>query len=276
MRAAVNGLDLHYEVAGTGTPMFVVGLLQCELYRRTLPEALSAEVQLVFVELRGSDGSGGDPAELTFDLAAADLDALRLHLGFERVAVFGHAIHGMFAAAYASRYPAATSHVVLTSTPALVPDESTKEFWQHDASPERQAAFERQIWSLPEDAVLDPFVSSEAFVRYRTVMAADAWYDPNFDAGWLWDGISASPALLHRLYNELAPGWDAAATLSQVQAPTLVALGRFDYRVPYASWLRIADTSPTVTVEMFHRSGHWAPIEQPGEFATSVAAFVTT
>ena len=276
MRAAVNGRDLHYEVAGTGSPLFVVSLLQCELYRRTLPEALTAEVQLIFVELAASDRSGGDPAELDFDTAAADVDALRVHLGFERVAVFGHAIHGLFAAEYASRCPATTSHLVLTSTPALVPDESTKEFWRQDASPERQAAFERQIWSLPEDAVLDPFASSDAFIRYRTAMAADAWCDPNFDATWLWDGISASPALLNRLYNELAPGWDASATLSHVQAPTLVALGRFDYRVPYPSWLAIADRVPAVTVEMFNRSGHWAPIEEPDQFATSVAQFLAT
>ena len=276
MLAAVNGVDLYYEVAGAGTPMFVVGLLQCELYRRTLPKALTADFQLIFVELRGSARSSGDPAQLTFDIAAADLEALRLQLGFERVAVFGHAIHGLFAAAYASRYPATTSHVVLTSTPALVPDESAEEFWRHDASPERQAAFERQLWSLPEDAVQDPFASSEAFVHYRTVMAADAWYAPNFDAAWLWDGISASPALLNRLYNELAPGWDAAAMLSHVQAPTLVALGRFDYRVPYLSWLRIADDIPALTVELFQRSSHWPPIEQPDQFAQTVSEFVAT
>jgi len=256
--------------------MFVVSLLQCELYRRTLPAALTADVQLIFVELRGSDRSGHDPAELTLDVVAEDLDSLRLHLGFERVAVFGHAIHGMFAAAYASRYPATTSHLVLTSTPALVPDESSEEFWRQDASPERRAAFERQLWSLPEDAVRDPFASSEAFIRYRTTMAADAWYDPNFDATWLWDGISASPALLNRLYDELAPGWDAAAMLSQVQAPTFVALGRFDYRVPYPSWLQVADRVPAVNVELFHHSGHWAPIEQPDQFAKSVATFVAT
>lgn len=276
MFAGVNGVDLHYEVVGTGTPMFVVGLLQCELYRRALPEALTTDVQMIFVELRGSARSAGDPAELTFGLAADDLDALRLHLGLDRVAVFGHAIHGMFATAYATRYPAATSHVVLTSTPALVPDESTKEFWRQDALPERQAAFDRQLWSLPEDAAHDPFTSSEMFVRYRTVMAADAWYDPNFDAAWLWDGISASPALLNRLYNELAPGWDAAAALSRVPAPTFMAAGRFDYRVPYPSWLAVADRTPGVTVEVFQRSGHWPSIEQPDRFARAVSEFVAT
>ena len=276
MLAAVNGVDLYYEVVGTGVPVFVVGLLQCDLYRRALPEALSSDVQLIFVELRGSGRSNGDPAELAFDTAAADLEALRVELGFERVAVFGHAIHGLFATAYASRYPATTSHLVLTSTPALVPDVSADEFWRQDASPERRAAFDRQIWSLPEDVADDPFASSDAFILYRTVMSADAWYDPNFDATWLWEGISASPALLNRLYNELAPGWDAGVALSQVRAPMFAIVGRFDYRIPYSSWLQLADSVPGLTVETFHRSGHWAPIEQPDQFANSVAEFIAT
>ena len=272
----VSKPDLHYEVAGTGPPMFVVGLLQCELYQRTMPKALTTGLQLVFVELPGTTRSGGDPANLTFGGAAESLDALRAHLGFDKVAVFGHAIHGMFAAAYASRYPATTSHLVLTSTPARVPDDTTEDFWQQDALPERQAAFERQLWSLPEDVALNPFASSESFIQYRTVMAADAWYDPSFDAAWLWDGISASPALLNRLYNELAPGWDAAARLSQVQAPTFVALGRCDYRVPYLTWLRIADDLRMATMKVFDRSSHWPPIEQPDQFAQAVTEFVTT
>ena len=41
MRARVNGVDLHYEVVGSGTPMFVVGLLECELYQRLLPESMT-------------------------------------------------------------------------------------------------------------------------------------------------------------------------------------------------------------------------------------------
>src|SRR3954465_401214 len=165
MRATVNGVDLHYEVAGTGTPMFVVGLLECDLYQRVLPASLADQLQLIYVEMRGSGRSGGDPTTLSPASAAADLDALRAELGLDRVAVFGHAIHGLFAAAYAQHFPSTVSHLVLASTPAVVPDDSVEEFWQADATPERQAAFERQLWSLSTDAFEQVFASSAAFVR---------------------------------------------------------------------------------------------------------------
>ena len=55
MQARVNGVDLHYEVMGSGAPMFVVGLLECELYQRLLPQSMTEHFQLIFVELRGTD-----------------------------------------------------------------------------------------------------------------------------------------------------------------------------------------------------------------------------
>ena len=273
MRARVNGVDLHYEVVGSGTPMFVVGLLECELYQRLLPESMTEQFQLIYVELRGSGRSSGDPASVSFATVAADLDALRAELGLERVAVLGHAIHGLFAAHYGLRHPGTVSHVVMASTPALVPDDTVEEFWRTDATPERQAAFERQLWSLPSDVFDQVFASSETFTRYRATVTADTWYQPDFDAQWLWDGITAPPALTDHLYGTLAPGWDAATVLREIDVPVFVALGRWDYRVPYLSWLRGVADLAGVTVHVFDQSAHWVPLEEPDEFASRIAEF---
>jgi len=275
MRATVNGVELHYEVVGTGRPLFVVGLLECVLYQRLLPESLSDHFQLVFVELRGSGRSGGDAASITPVQVADDLDALRAALGFDEVAVLGHAIHGMFAAEYARCYPGAVSHLVMVSTPAMVPDDSVGEFWQTDSSPERQAAFERQLWSLPTDAFDQTYASSEAFIGYRSTVTADTWYDPEVDAHWLWEGVNVAPPLANHLYGTLAPGWDAASVLRDIDVPVFIALGRWDYRVPYLSWLRNVEDGPSVTIQVFDRSAHWVPLEQPLEFAESVSDFLT-
>jgi len=274
MQARVNGIDLHYEVMGSGTPMFVVGLLECELYQRLLPQSMSEQFQLIYVELRGSGRSSGDPASVSFASVAADLDALRAELGLDRVAVLGHAIHGLFAAYYGLRHPGTVSHVVMASTPAMVPDDTVEEFWRTDASPERQAAFERQLWSLPADAFDQVSASSEAFTRYRATVTADTWYQPDFDAHWLWEGITAPPALTDHLYGTLAPGWDAATVLRELDVPVFVALGRWDYRVPYLSWLRGVADLPRVTVNVFDESAHWVPLEEPAEFASAMAEFV--
>jgi len=273
MHARVNGVDLHFEVMGSGTPMFVVGLLECELYQRLFPQSMMEQFQLIYVELRGSGRSGGDPSSVSFANIAADLDALSAELGLERVAVLGHAIHGLFAAYYGLRHPGTVSHVVLASTPAVVPDDSVEEFWRTDASPERHAAFERQLWSLPADVFDQESASSEAFTRYRATVTADTWYQPDVDARWLWEGITAPPALTDHLYGTLAPGWDAATVLREIDVPVFVALGRWDYRVPYLSWLRGVADLPGVTVHVFDQSAHWIPLEEPDEFAAKIAEF---
>jgi proline iminopeptidase len=256
--------------------MFVVGLLECVLYQRVLPKSMSEQFQLIFVELRGSGRSSGDPTSLSPSSAADDLDALRAELGLDQVAVFGHAIHGLFAAEYARRYPSTVSHVVMASTPAMVPDDTVQDFWRADSSPERQAAFERQLWSLPTDVFEQGYESSETFVQYRATLTADTWYQPDFDAHWLWEGVTAPPPLVNHLYGTLAPEWDAATVLRDIEAPVFVALGRWDYRVPYLSWLRHVDGLAGVTVQVFERSAHWVPIEQPHEFAESISNFVNS
>jgi len=274
VRATVNGVELHYETTGTGMPVFVVGLLECELYQRMLPDSMSQQFQLVFVELRGSGRSGGDPTSLSPATVAADLDGLRAELGLAQIAVFGHGIHGMFAAHYGRLYPRTVSHVLIASTPAMVPDPTVQEFWQTDSSPERQAEFARQLWSLPAELFNQIYASSEAFIRYRATVTADTWYEPTFDAGWLWEGITAPPALTNHVYGTLAPAWNAADVLRQVEAPTFVALRRWDYRVPYSSWLDHVGDVPDVTIHVFDRSSHWVPVEQPSEFVRAVATFL--
>lgn len=274
MRATVNGVELQYEVMGSGTPMFVVGLLESVLYQRMLPGSLADDFQLIYVELRGSGRSGGDPSTLSFEDAAADLDALRAELGLERVAVFGHAIHGLFATQYALRYPSKTSHLVMASTPAMIPDDTVQEFWRTDASPERQAVFQRQLWSLPADVFDQIYESSDAFVQYRATVSADTWFQPDVDAQWLWEGVTASPELTNHLYGTLSRSWDAATVLASVEVPVYVALGRWDYRVPYVTWLDNVGNVDGVTMQVFERSAHWVPIEQPDEFAEALVRFI--
>jgi len=155
-----------------------------------------------------------------------------------------------------------------------VPDDTVEELWRSDASPERQAAFERQLWSLPADVFDQVYASSEAFTRYRATVTADTWCQPDVDAQWLWEGITAPPAVTDHLYGTLAPGWDAATVLREIDVPVFVALGRWDYRVPYLSWLRGVADVPGVTVHVFDHSAHWIPLEEPDEFADAVADFV--
>ena len=73
--------------------------------------------QLVYVDHRGSGRSApGDPQTHTLDNNIDDLDALREHLGLERISLLGSSYGGMVAQGYAIRYPDRLANLILVAT----------------------------------------------------------------------------------------------------------------------------------------------------------------
>jgi proline iminopeptidase len=84
---------------------------------KTSSAALRDVAQLVYVDHRGCGRSSpGDPAEYTLDNNVSDLDALREHLGLNRISVLGSSYGGMVALGYALRYPERLANLVLVCT----------------------------------------------------------------------------------------------------------------------------------------------------------------
>lgn len=230
----------------------------------------------VFVELRGTTRSGGNASELTFESISNDLDAVRRAFGFESVSVLGHSIHGLFAAHYAKRHPGAVDHVVMIGSPAIFPDTSVEPFWESDASPARKAVDVEQQASVSAEALKSRWTSRDAFVEASKALRARTWYDATFDDGPLWADTPMAMGVPQRIFGDLAPGWDAAAELADLSVPTLAALGRYDYRVPYTSWSAVVAKAPGVKVKVFSQSGHYCHFEEPDAFAAELLPFLAT
>src|SRR5262245_37732318 len=103
---SVKGAELFYTTRGHGPPCLVLSGIGTRPYERQMPAQLDDHLQLVFVELRGSGRSTGNARDLTFDVLAEDLEAIRKHVGTDRVAVLGHSILGILALEYGRRCPA--------------------------------------------------------------------------------------------------------------------------------------------------------------------------
>lgn len=153
-----DGTELAYHLVGEGTPLICLpgGAMRASAYLGTLG-GLSARRQLVLLDLRGTGDSAvpDDPATYRCDRQAADVEALRAHLGLERVDLLAHSAAGDLAALYAARYPHRLRNLVLvapttlaTGLPAAVGDAREaaalrgSEPWYEDAL----AALE-EIWA---------------------------------------------------------------------------------------------------------------------------------
>jgi pimeloyl-ACP methyl ester carboxylesterase len=110
----VNGVRLHYLVAGKGEPVLLLhGYAQTShMWLPLIPE-LAQTHTVIAPDLRGFGGSSKPEGGYDKKTMAQDIHALAGALGYRKVAVVGHDIGLMVAYAYAAQYPEDVDRIVL-------------------------------------------------------------------------------------------------------------------------------------------------------------------
>lgn len=265
MIVSVHGAALSYTTRGNGPTCLILSSIGTKPYERLMPPQLSDRLQLVFVELRGSGSSASDPSELTFDVLAEDLEAIRKELGAEQVAVLGHSILGALAIEYGRRCPDTVSHVITAGTPptgdmARVMAQANA-FFQEDASDERKEILRQNLAELPANPSLRESTRAQTPLRF---------FDARLDTSPLFGEAEVKPAFFQHLLGTLTAGWDITVDADSLRVPILLAQGRHDYASPHTLWEGIASRVPNATLRLFEKSGHHPFFEEPDLFASVV------
>ncbi len=272
----VTGGALTYTAAGYGVPVLVIG--SAAFYRRTFSSQLGSTYRLGFCDLRHFAPSAADfdPADVTFDLYADDIDRLRLAIGFDRCVVVGHSKHGNIAIEYARRFPKQVLGVVLVGSPPCSGAEvltARIAFWEAQASEHRKAVYERNRKRLDEKSLAGLSARQAVVVQY----VADGpkyWFDPEFDASPLWEDVFVNAPMLgqlHELFFDLDPRWDAG----DLKTPILVVMGRYDFAVPHRLWDGVRASQTELKFILLERSGHTPQLEEPEQFDRAFTSWVS-
>ena len=114
--APVNGLNLYYEIRGTGEPLILLhgGVVGITMFGPNL-SALSEKRQVIAVELQGHGHTADLDRPLTFEGMADDITALIKHLRIEQSDVMGYSLGGGVALQRAIRHPKFVRKLVLVS-----------------------------------------------------------------------------------------------------------------------------------------------------------------
>jgi proline iminopeptidase len=102
------------------------------------------------------------------------------------------------------------------------------------------------------------------------------FFDARFDPAPLFAEADAKPALLGHVMGTLTPSWDITAGASELQVPTFLAHGRYDYTVPYVLWEGVLSQLPHATFHLFERSGHQPFFEEPGQFVAALTTWMAS
>ncbi len=225
--AHVNGVDLAYEVAGSGPRLLLINGSGMTMERgRPVLSLLGAGVTLLAFDPRGLGTSG--PAPGPYDMATCASDALGLldAVGWDTARVIGLSFGGMVAQELAVTAPGRVERLALLCTSAGGAGGSSYPLHElEDLEPGDRAQVVRQLIDERfDDAWLEAHPGDRALVE---VMERPDDPDPTAAAGRL-------AQLEARSRHDV---WDR---LGAVSSPTLVACGRFDPIAPVANSEAIA------------------------------------
>jgi proline iminopeptidase len=274
----VAGAELAYTVEGVGTPLLTVG--SSIYYPRTFSQDLRRRCSLVCADLPHFVQLNPEFAytSINFDVYAKCIEAVRLAADLGRVVVVGHSHHGNVALEYAKRFPQNVSHVVLIGSPPVDISQTVqgaKQYWALHASKERRDALETRRRSLIDKNQFESLSPRDAYMWQYVTDAPLYWNDPDYDASWLWEGITFDMEAIHafrELYQDYELNWDAKS----LTAPVLVVMGENDYAVPNTLWNPILPRLENVTLRVFSKSGHTPQLEQPEEFDKFLLNWLTS
>jgi pimeloyl-ACP methyl ester carboxylesterase len=114
--AEVNGLNMYYEIHGTGEPLVLLhgAYMTIDTMGEVVP-ALAETRQVIAVELQGHGRTADIDRPLTYELMADDVAALLRHLVTEKADVFGYSMGGGVAFQVAIRHSEVVRKLVVAS-----------------------------------------------------------------------------------------------------------------------------------------------------------------
>jgi pimeloyl-ACP methyl ester carboxylesterase len=115
--ANVNGIQLAYQVFGTGTPLILLhgGFGSVEMFGPNV-ELLAAGRRVIGVDLQSHGRSPAVDRPMRFEAMADDIAALIADLNLQRAAVMGFSLGGAVALRTAIQHPELVERLVLVST----------------------------------------------------------------------------------------------------------------------------------------------------------------
>jgi proline iminopeptidase len=279
-----DGVRLYYRVEGEGRDTVVVlhggpslghGYLAPDLMPLTRGRAV------VHYDQRGIGQSTSltEPERLTVERHVQDLEALRVHLGLERLALLGHSWGGMLAARYAAAHPQRVERILL-----LDPMAPAREPFMAMGSARAQELVRMRLDEAARERLGSLFTVTEAddagahCRALFSILTRTYFEDPATTSRTRADFCAGSPETLRNradvdaaIFGSLG-AWDVRHLLREVESPVLVVHGAASAIPPEAmeAWVAAFPNARLLTIEV---AGHYLHVDRPEAFFPAAATF---
>lgn len=263
-KARSNGIELYYEIHGSGKPLILIaglGYSHWQWYK--MVPLLAEHFQVITFDNRGVGQSEKPAGPYTAQLLAQDTVGLLDELHIEKAIIAGHSMGGFVAQAIALDFPQRVEKLILCSTNFGGPN---------------------HVPVTPEAMKVLTDVSSDPLTRFKNGLAvstAPDWSEKNPEMIEEWVKWRVANPIEPAPYQaQLAIGLgllpEAAAfenKLSRINIPTLILFGAHDKVVPPANADLLAQKITDSLVLTFPDAGHFFPIEIPEAASRAITDF---
>ncbi|WP_149825505.1 alpha/beta fold hydrolase [Streptomyces tailanensis] len=273
---ATDRTSLAYHALGDGPPLVCLpgGPMRASAYLGDLG-GLSAHRRLIRLDLRGTGDSAvpEDTATYRCDRQVDDIEALRVHLGLERIDLLAHCAGANLAVAYASRYPERVGRLVLVTPSPIGVGISVGVEDRLEVARARDG----ETWFGEAFAALEEIAAGRAEGGHWEAIA------PFFHGRWDSAAQELHAADSAQKNQEAAGAFGAGgafdpdgsrAALARFGAPVLVLAGEVDLNSPPRAMAEYAELFPDARLVVQGGASHHPWMDDAGRFTATVAEFL--
>ena len=278
----VNGIDLYYEVHGSGEPVLLIEGLGYSswMWYKQIP-ALSRKYQVVLFDNRGAGNTDKPNSEYTIEIMADDAAGLLRTLGTGPVHVLGISLGGFIAQELALRHPDLVRSLVLVSTNSGRGSRIIKN------SPHLNGLL--KLWGILPGSFemtgkasaplgIEYGLKKEDKIRYGLSLAFTPDYykshPEEIERIVRWRMESPQPGYAWARQFTAGTKFDSSGRAQAISAPALVLNGSQDRIVTPESARELAGMIPGARYEEIEGTGHLLFIEKADEFNETVMGFL--
>jgi proline iminopeptidase len=262
-----DGYRMFVEELGSGLPIIVLHGgpgLDHGMFRPYL-DGLADEFRVVYVDERGQGRSERvDPATLSLEVFARDVDLLAAALRLDRFAVLGHSFGAIIATKHATAYGTAAAYVISGGA---------------DSSDALMADVEASLAAIDDDGRI-----AESWEREKTVQTNEEvrellrvqmpfhFHGP--EPPGYYEDFRPSPDVLRHFANLGYGDFDYGADLGGVRRPTLVIVGEYDRTTTPRAARVLHEGIPGSELFVVPDAGHMSFVEAPDPYLNTVRRFL--
>ena len=257
MKIKANGIDINYEVEGTGPWLTMSHSLACDLHMwDPQMKALTGKFKVLRFDTRGHGQSSAPAGDYTLEQLAEDVKGLLDGLGIKQTHWAGLSMGGMIGQAFALKYPGVFQSMVLADTTSRRPPDAEK-MWGDRIKTAREQGMGALVESTLARWFTEPYRKAHSDVMER-----------------IGKGIRATPVAGFAGCCHAIAKVNYLDRLKEIRCPALVIVGEEDHGTPPEAARLIQRNLPGSELKIIPSAAHLSNVEREQVFNEAMTGFL--